>query len=113
MLCLECVEADNARTTRKFIERSVALTQGEHVLFGNVRKEFAETPDTALGERFQESLAMNPQSLKSGRVVTPFRENEFQQVATTGAAEVLGGGSGLRAAGNAAEASAGFGDLRD
>jgi len=113
MLGLKRVEANTARAARKFIEWSVALIQGDYVLFGNVREEFAEAPDTALVERFEESLAMDPQSLKGGRVVTPLRENEFQQVATTGAAEVRCGGSGLRAAGDAAEVSAGIGELRD
>jgi len=102
VLGLKRVEAGYAGAAGKFIEWSVAFTQGDHVFFGSVWEEFAETPDTALGERVQESLAMNPQSLKGGRVVTPFRESEFQQVTTTGTTEVLCGGSGLRAAGDAA-----------
>jgi len=113
MLGLECVEAGYAGAPGQIVEWRVSFTQGDHVFFGNVREEFTEAPHPALGERFQESLAMNPQSLKGGRVVTPFRENEFQQIATTGAAEVLCGGSWLRAAGDTAEASAGFGELRD
>ena len=113
MLGLECAEADNARATWEFIEGSVALPQSDSVLLGNLREKFAKAPNAALVERFEESLAMKPESFQGGRIGAPFRKNEFQQVATTGAAEVLGGGSGGSAAGDAAEVRGRGSRLRD
>ena len=78
MLGLQCVEADNARATREFIEGSVAFAQSDSVVLWNLRKEFAEAPDAALVERFEESLAMKPESFQGGKVVTPFWEDKFQ-----------------------------------
>src|SRR5258706_13188086 len=103
MLGLECVEADNAGAARELIERSVAFAQSDHVLLGILREKFAEAPDAALVERFEQGLTMKPESFQRGRVVTPFRQNEFQQVAATGAAEVLGSEGGRGAARDAAE----------
>ena len=78
MLGLECVEADNAGAARELIERSVAFAQSDHVLFGNLREEFAEAPDAALVERFEQSLAMKPESFQGRKVVAPFWEDKFQ-----------------------------------
>jgi len=74
------------------------------MLLGNVREEFAEAPNPALIERFQQTLAMNPQSLKGRRVVAPFGQHEFEQVATMGATKVLGRRRRGVTAGDAAEA---------
>jgi len=83
------------------------------VLLGDLREKFAEAPDAALVERLKKSFAMKPESFQGGRVVGPFRKNEFQQVATGRAAEVLGGRSGRVAAGDAAEVRGRGSRLRD
>ena len=78
MLGLECVEADNARAAREFIERSVAFAQSDHVLLGNLREKFGKAPNAALVERLKKGFAMKPESFQGGRVVTPFWEDKFQ-----------------------------------
>ena len=48
MLGVEILDSGCARATLQTIERRVAFAQRDGVLFRNVRKQFAETPDTAL-----------------------------------------------------------------
>ena len=51
VLGAEILDADRARASWQVIERRVAFAQRDGVFFGNVRKKFAEAPDSALVER--------------------------------------------------------------
>jgi hypothetical protein len=113
MLGLEMIDTCELGATWQIVERSVAFAQGDRVLLGNLGEKFSKTPDTALVERLKKSFAVKPESFQGGRIRAQFRENEFQQVATTGAAEDLGGGNGGSAAGDAAEVRGRGSRLRD
>ena len=86
---------------------------------GNARQKFAETPDAALVERFARGAAVEPERLQSRRfgggtgaspvqVGSPSGKKEFQKIAASGATEILAGGIGCGAAGNATELRIGF-----
>ena len=113
MLGLEMIDARELGATWQLVKRSVAFAQGNRVLLGSLGEKFSKAPDTALVERLKKSLAVKPESFEGDRIGAAFRENEFQQIATTGAAEVLGGGSGRGAAGDAAELGGSGSRLRD
>ena len=101
----------HARATRQVVERSVSFAQRDGMLRGNVRKQFAEAPDSALVKGIARSAALEPERLQHGgirRVGGPSREKEFQQVAASGAAEILGGGIRSGAATDAAKLCPGF-----
>ena len=113
VLSLQRVEADNTRASRQIVEWRVALAQSNDVLFRNVGKEFAKAPDTALVEFMVRGLARKPDGFKGCWIKVSSGENEFEQVAAGCASELLTGGRGSCAAGDAAELRASFGRLRD
>jgi hypothetical protein len=64
MLGVEILNSQRARAPWQVIERRVAFAQRDGMLFGNVRKKFAETPDSALVKRFARSAALEPERLQ-------------------------------------------------
>ena len=51
VLGVEILDTSRAGASRQMVERRVAFTQRDDMLFGNVRKKFAKAPDSALIER--------------------------------------------------------------
>jgi hypothetical protein len=86
MLGVEILDPGRARAPWQVIERRVAFAQRDGMLFGNMRKKLAETPDSALVKGLARSAALEPESLQRRGIGTqrrgsPSREKEFQQVA--------------------------------
>jgi hypothetical protein len=50
MLGVEVLDVGRAGAPRQLIERGVAFAEGDGMFFGNVRKQFAEAPYSALVE---------------------------------------------------------------
>ena len=115
MLGAETLNSGDSRATGQAIERRIAFAQGDGMFFeiGNVREDFAETPDAALVEGFARCAAIAPKRLQSCRIERPTGEGEFQEIAAGGATEILSGGIGIGCAGDAAELSGGFRILSD
>ena len=64
MLGVEILDASRARAPWQMVERRIAFAERDGMLFGNVRKKFAETPHSALVESFARSAALEPESLQ-------------------------------------------------
>jgi hypothetical protein len=97
----------------KVIERRVAFAQRDGVLFGNVRKQLAETPDTALVKGIGRRLANGRAPAKPERaqfrwIAGQIGRNKFKQIAAVCAPEVLSGGTGTGSAADAAQAKSKF-----
>ena len=112
MLGTKILKPGRTGAAGKAVKRSVAFTQGDDVLFGNVGKKFAEAPHAALVEFVARSAAAEPESFEEcgiesiltggSRDREPSRKTKLQQVAANGATEILLRGIGSSAAGDAA-----------
>jgi len=93
MLGIKLLQVGNAGAARQFIERSVSLVQSDDLMpVIKAGQQFTKTPDSAFVDWKTGSAALSPESFENGGVYSdrvPIGIYEFQQIATTGAAEVL------------------------